>query len=105
MPAAAEASADPIFAAIEAFHRADAEYMLHEGPDDIPDELGDRQWNAYKAVIRTRPTTPAGLVALITVARERADWYDANGTENGKENCTALAAIDEAAKALIGRLA
>jgi hypothetical protein len=104
VPTIAEATTDPIFAAIDAFRRADAEYMAHEGPEDIPDELGDRQWDAYKAVLRTRPTTPAGLVALTSFARERSEWLIANSSVRSDEDERAVfAAIDDAAKALIGR--
>jgi hypothetical protein len=109
MPTAVLAAApmvDPIFAAIEVFRRADAEYMAHEGPEDIPDELGDRQWDAYKAVLRTRPTTPAGLVALTSFARERSEWLIANASVRSDEDeREVFAAIDDAAKALIGRAA
>jgi hypothetical protein len=47
MPANAEQSSDPIFAAIETWRRADAACVTVDG--DIPDELGDR------LVVRQRP--------------------------------------------------
>ena len=62
--------ADPIYAAIDAFHRADAAVNAVEG--DIPDELGDQCHEAYLAVVRTRPITPAGLAALTSWVRESA---------------------------------
>jgi hypothetical protein len=74
--------------------------MTVEG-DDM-DELGDQQHEAYLAVVRTRPTTPAGLAALTTWARERADWLCANGTEAGDDFCKVSATIDDTVKALIG---
>ena len=99
---AATPAADPIFAAIEVFYRADAEFMSVEG--DIPDELGDRQWDAYEAVLRTRPTTPAGLAALTGFARERSEWLIANSSIRSNEDERAVfTAIDDAAKALIAR--
>jgi hypothetical protein len=45
---------------------------------NIPDESADRWDEAYSVVLRTRPTTPAGLAALAAWARERADWLRAN---------------------------
>jgi hypothetical protein len=70
-PAAAEQSADPIFAAIDAYRQADAALIPVDG--NIPDELMERYSDAYDVVIQTRPTTPAGLAALITWVREEAD--------------------------------
>lgn len=69
---------------------------------DIPDELGDRHSDAYALVLRTRPTTAAGLIALIGWARERMDWLHPNGSYAEPELCIA---IDDAAKALIGKMA
>src|SRR5258707_11546998 len=69
--------ADPIFAAIDAFRRADAACVAVDG--DIPDELGDRCLEAESVVLRTRPSTPAGLAALTSWAPERSDWLCANG--------------------------
>jgi hypothetical protein len=99
---AAAAIPDPIFAAIDAFRRADAEFMAHEGPEDILVELGGRHWDAYDAALRTRPTTMAGLVALTTLARERADWLRTNGTEGGDDFCTVSATIDDATRGMSG---
>lgn len=62
---------DPIFAAIEAYRQADAACISVDG--DIPDELMDQRCDAYDEVLQTRPTTPAGLVALTSFAREQAD--------------------------------
>jgi hypothetical protein len=98
------AEPDPIFAAIDAYRRADALFNA-EFVDDIPDEIGDRQSDAYFAVLRTRPTTMAGLVALTTLVRERADWLCPHSYMFGEELCTVTAAINDAAKALIGRAA
>jgi hypothetical protein len=99
----AQAGPDPIFAAIDAFHRADALYMAVEGEGDILDELGDQQHEAYSAVLRTRPITPAGLAALTAWARERAVWYGANGTIFPDEDlCVLTAAIDDATRGMSG---
>jgi hypothetical protein len=100
LPAAAEQSADPIFAAIDAFRRADAACVAVNG--DIPDEVGDLWSEAISTVLRTRPTTPAGLAALTTFSRERADWLKANGTEGGDDFCTASATIDDATRGMSG---
>ena len=98
---AAGATTDPIFAVIDAFRRTDAEFMTFEG-DDIPDELGDRQWDAYYAVLRTRPITTAGLVALTAVVRERADRLCPHSSMSGEELCAITAAINDAARGMCG---
>jgi hypothetical protein len=100
LPTTAAASADPIYAAIEAFRRADAACVAVHG--DIPDDVGDRWSEAISAVLRTRPATPAGLAALTTWARERADWLCANGTEAADDFCTVSATIDDAARGMSG---
>jgi hypothetical protein len=105
VPAAAEQSADPIFAVIEAYDRADAAENAHTGDEDIPDHLGDATQAAQADVLRTRPTTPAGLAALTTWARGRAEWHRDNGTEDNDLMAAIATAIDNAVKALIGRLA
>ena len=104
MPASttAQAGPDPIFAAIDAFHRADAAVVAVDG--DIPDELGDQCHEAYLAVVRTRPITPAGLAALTSWVRERTDWLCANSSILPDEEQRAIAAaVDDAVKALIAR--
>jgi hypothetical protein len=85
-PAWASSAADPIFAAIDAFRRADASCVAVDG--DIPDKLMDRRCDAYSIVLRTRPSTPAGLAALTTWAREQSDWLCANASILcGKDLC------------------
>ena len=97
----AQAGPDPIFAAIDAFHRADAAVVAVDG--DIPDELGDQCHEAYLAVVRTRPITPAGLAALTSWVRERTDWLSANSTHlPGEELCAIAAAIDDATRGMSG---
>jgi hypothetical protein len=106
VPTIAEASTDPIFTALDAFYRADAEYMAWEGSEEGLDELGDVQSAADHLVVQTRPTTLAGLVALTTWVRERYEWLDTNGSVLPEGGDYAIAAaINEAAKALSGRLA
>jgi hypothetical protein len=98
---AAGSPADPIFAAIEAFRRADASCVAVHG--DIPDELGDQLFDAYSVVLLTRPTTPAGLAALTTWARERADWLCANASGlDGEDLCALTASIDDATRGMSG---
>jgi hypothetical protein len=98
---AAAPAVDPIFAAIDAFHRADAAVNAAEG--DIPDELGDQCHEAYLAVVRTRPITPAGLAALTSWVRERTDWLSANSTHlPGEELCAIAAAVDDATRGMSG---
>jgi hypothetical protein len=99
---AASLPADPIFAAIDAHRRADAACVAVDG--DIPDELGDQCHEAYLAVVRTRPVTPAGLAALTTWVRELTDWLCANSSILPDEEQRAIAAaVDDAVKALIAR--
>jgi hypothetical protein len=95
------AEPDPIYAAIDAFRRADALCVAVEG--DIPDDVGDCWSEAISVVMRTRPTTPAGLAALTSWARERADWLDANASLlNGEDLCALTAAIDDATRGMSG---
>jgi hypothetical protein len=97
----AQAGPDPIFAAIDAFHRADAAVVAVDG--DIPDELGDQCHEAYLAVVRTRPITPAGLAALTSWVREQTDWLSANSTHlPGEELCAIAAAVDDATRGMSG---
>jgi hypothetical protein len=98
---AAALPADPIFAAIDAFRRSDASCVAVHG--DIPDELMDLRHEAYSVVLRTRPSTPAGLAALTTWAREQADWCHANSsTLNGEDLCALSATIDDAVRGMSG---
>jgi hypothetical protein len=76
MPPDAGEAADPIFAAIHEYRQVDAACDAVPCGVDIPDELGDRRGDAMRAVMRTCPTTPAGLVALTGWAREQADWLE-----------------------------
>jgi hypothetical protein len=96
------AEPDPIFAAIDADRRADAACVAVDG--NIPDELGDRSTAAYRALMRTRPTTPAGLAALTTWAREMADEIEGHSVLRAEDFCALTATIDDAVKALIGTL-
>jgi hypothetical protein len=89
MPPDVDQSADPIFAAIDAYRKADPACIAVNG-------------EAISVVMRTHPTTPAGLAALTSWARERADWLRANGTEGGGNFCTVSATIDDAARGMSG---
>jgi hypothetical protein len=99
-PAFPFAATDPIIAALDAFRRADAACVAVNG--DIPNEVGDLWSEAISTVLRTRPTTPAGLAALTTFSRERADWLKANGTEGGDDFCIVSATIDDATRGMSG---
>jgi hypothetical protein len=96
---------DPMFAALDAYRRVDAEYMAHTGPEDIPDELGDRHSNAFDAVLQTRPTTLAGLVALTTFVRDWTDYLCPHSVLTGEQLCIVAAALDDASKEIFGRSA
>jgi len=91
---------DPIFAVLDAERRADAAVVAVDG--NIPDELTDQHIAAISVVIRTRPTTLAGLAALTAWTRDRADWLLANGTVmDGEDLCTLTASIADATAALV----
>jgi hypothetical protein len=102
--AVATEQVDPIFVALDAFRLAEAEFYA-ERSGDIPDEIGDRWSEAMDIVIRTQPTTPAGLGALSGFAREMAERSnrDAGLPDGGWILVTT--AIDDAVKTLVGRLA
>jgi hypothetical protein len=101
--AAAEQSADPIFAAIDAYRQADAAFDAVPRDDEIPDVIGERHSDAFRLVLRTRPTTPAGLAALTTWTRERMDWLRTQGSNLFAEDlCTLTATIDDAARGMSG---
>jgi hypothetical protein len=92
---------DPIFAVLDADRRADALCLAVDG--NIPDKRADKRYEAFSVVIRTRPTTLAGLAALTNWTRERADWLLANGSDMlGEDLCTLTASIAEATAALCG---
>jgi hypothetical protein len=98
LPAAA---ADPIFAALEAFRLAEEKFYAVDG--DIPDEVGDRWSRAIDVVIQTRPTTPAGLVALTGFVRDLGTRQDRGDAGFGdKQWSLALAAVDDAARGMAG---
>jgi hypothetical protein len=101
-PMAAAPGPDPIFAALDAFRLAEAAFYA-ERSGDIPDEIGDRWSDAVDVVIRTQPTTPAGLGALTGFARdmaERSNRGDAGLPDEGW--VPVMAAIDDAARGMSG---
>jgi hypothetical protein len=104
IPAAAMSAAapDPIFAALETFRPADAEFYA-ECIGDIPDEVGERWSNAVDAVVRTQPTTPAGLGALTGFAHEMAE-RTARGDDvfADREWIPVVAAINNATRGMAG---
>ena len=102
--AVAAEQVDPIFVALDAFRLAEAEFYA-ERSGDIPDEIGDRWSEAMDIVIRTQPTTPAGLGALSGFARDMAERSnrDVGLPDGGWVLVTTT--IDDAVKALIGRSA
>jgi hypothetical protein len=70
---------------------------------DIPDELMELRHAAYSIVLRTRPSTPAGLAALTTWAREQADWLRANASSlHGEDLCALTVSIDDATRGMSG---
>jgi hypothetical protein len=101
-PVEAAQAVDPIFAAVEAFRCAEVEFYA-ERNGDIPDEIGDRWSEAADAVIRTQPTTPAGLVALTSFAREMAERSNRGDAGFADRQWTpVMVAIDNATRGMSG---
>jgi hypothetical protein len=101
MPAKAEQSSDPIFAAIDAMRRAGAAMIAVDG--DITDEVADPYYKARAAVMRTRPTTPPGLAALTTWTREEAHQLREDGSMLYADDLYTLSAtIDDAVRGMSG---
>ena len=100
VPMAVAAKPDPIFSALDAYRAANAEFYV-DRPGDIPDEIGDRWSQAVDVVVSTQPTTPAGLGALTSFARdmvERAHSGDASFTV--RQKLLVMAAIDDATRGM-----
>ena len=69
----------------------------------VPNDLGQQRFDTYSVVLRTRPTTPAGLAALTTWTREQADWLCANSScLFGEDLCSLAASIDDATRSMSG---
>ena len=101
MPDSAACAVDPIFAAMDAVRQASAAMVAVEG--NIPDELADPYYAARTLVMRTRPTTPAGLAALTTWMREEADELRKDGSMLYADDLYALSAsLDDAARSMSG---
>ncbi|HZR74189.1 hypothetical protein [Bradyrhizobium sp.] len=84
--AAAPAEPDPIFAAIDEYHQANtALTAVFQLPGDVDETTTDPLWSrrdaAFDKVVGTRPTTPAGLVALTSWVREYFDWLRTSANE------------------------
>ncbi|KJC35658.1 hypothetical protein UP09_31020 [Bradyrhizobium sp. LTSP885] len=92
--------ADPIFGAIDGYRQALAACVPVDG--DIPDALSDRLCNASRAVMRTRPVSPAGLAALTGWMRERADDMRDCSTWHSEDLCALAATIDDATRGMSG---
>ncbi|MGY4351238.1 hypothetical protein ACVWXM_007731 [Bradyrhizobium sp. GM7.3] len=92
---------DPIFAALEAWRRA--EVALDELPCDNSEQVMDQHSLAFRAVMRTRPTTPAGLAALTSWMRDEADDMRANSSNwHSKDLCAIAATLDDAVRGMSG---
>jgi hypothetical protein len=87
---------DPIFAVLDAWRRA-ADLWLCGVDGNIPDKLTDQHYKAFDIVIRTRPTTLAGLAALINWMRIYTNAMDID-TDRLR---TLVASIADATEALV----
>lgn len=98
------AVADPIFAALDAFGRAEAEFYanLPEWRGNIPDKVGDRWSRSIDVVICTLPTTPAGLIALTSFARNMVERAKRDATFTERQRVSVMATIDDAARGMSG---
>ena len=104
LPFASQPVDDPIFAALDDYRRAEAasDAFIAVG-DDIPDDLGERHWDAGHVVMRTRPITPVGLAALTSWVREQLDDCREDNSlllEDGL--CALSATIDDAVRGMSG---
>lgn len=98
---------DPIFEALDAWRRAEVELddlaavYPQRGTASEMEELFDRHSTAMRAIMRTRPTTPAGLAALTSWVREEADDLRANKSHwHSKDLCAIAATLDDAVRGM-----
>ncbi len=99
--APALSTTDPIFAALDNFRRAEAEFYA-DYVGEIPDDIGDRWHEAVAAVVRTQPTTPAGLGALTSFAREMTERADHDATLGDDQWVPIMTSIEAAARGMSG---
>jgi hypothetical protein len=99
---ATPSATDPIFAALEAFRSADAAFYA-DVSGDIPDAIGNRWSQAVDDVISTQPTTPAGLGALTSFARDMTERSNRGDAGFGDRQWVPVAAaIDDATRGMSG---
>lgn len=103
-PAIAEQAVDPIFAALETFRSAEADFYANkpEWGGEISDEISDRWYEAMTAVVRTQPTTPAGLCALTSFAREMTERAENDATLGDDQWVPIMTSIEAAAHGMSG---
>lgn len=95
-------SPDPIFAALDAYRRVQADDRPGMSDDEI-DEYADRWYDALHLVVETVPTSPAGLAALTGFAHDTTLHLGDNGSEWGCGNLTTLlTTIDTATRGMTG---
>jgi hypothetical protein len=73
--AAAEASDDPVFAAVERHHKAVDAWLLEEKKEKPNARLQDAEQDAYVAWLTTPPTTVGGAIATHATTRNEP-WED-----------------------------
>lgn len=105
--AASSPEIDPIFAALDAWRRAEValdemcQVYPRQGTASDMEEVLDRHSLAFRAVMRTRPTTPVGLAALTNWMREEADDMYANEScWLSKDLCAIAATLDDAVRGM-----
>lgn len=105
--AASSPDADPIFAALDAWRRAElaldqmCDVYPREGTASDMERVLDRNSLAQDAVMRTRPTTPAGLAALTNWMREEAEDMHMNESHwYSKDLCAIAATLDDAVRGM-----
>lgn len=105
---ASNAPDDPIFAAIKARNDALAAFEAFSDEDDPEyDKLGEAWSNTERNLVRTVPTTAAGIVALIRFVEERVAeeeeyfcFFMETGNEDVKGYHALHASLRTAAEAL-----
>jgi hypothetical protein len=100
--AAATGPGDPIFAVLDAYRQAHEAYIAAFSDEEL-EEMGEPHSRAFQAVLRTRPTTPAGLAALTNWARDQV-YPTAETAETwlAEDLCTLNATIDDATRGMAG---
>lgn len=94
---------DPVLAAIERLRRVAGTIDALALDVDVPDDLGQEHIAAKSALVRTVPTTPAGLAALTEWLRETGNECAGHSTFlNSEDQAAVYRSIDTAVRGMSG---